>query len=110
MGAEEKHRAIGVENILRAVAVMDVPIGDQNAPDAVLLLGVARGDGDGVEDAETHSAHRRGMMAGRAADADGIGNSLVDDGVNRVQRPAGGAQGRIHTISAETMVSPVLSS
>ena len=51
MGAEEEHRSVGVENILCSVAVMDVPIGDQNAPDTVLVLRVARRDRDRVENA-----------------------------------------------------------
>ena len=95
MRAEEEHRAVGIENILRAVAVMDVPIGDQHPPDAMLALSVARRDRDGVEDAEAHAAHRRGMMARRPADGNGIGNPLLDDRIHGVQRSAGGAQRRI---------------
>src|ERR1700722_1080754 len=95
MRAEEKHRSVGIENILRPVAVMDVPIGDEHAPGAMLLLGVACRDRDGVKDTEAHPAHRRGMMSRRPSNADGVRNPLFDDGVHRVQRSARGAQGRV---------------
>src|SRR3954447_24697390 len=48
------HGRIGPEDILRAVAVMDVKIDDRRAADAVFALGVTGGDGDIVEEAEAH--------------------------------------------------------
>ena len=41
-----------VEDVLRAVAAVDVPIGDQDAIQVVFRLGIARCDGDVVEQAE----------------------------------------------------------
>src|SRR5207248_3102587 len=53
MRAEVENRRILVEDVLRAVAVVIVPIDDQRAADAVDLLQIARRDGDVVEYAET---------------------------------------------------------
>ena len=39
MGAEEEDRAVGIEDVLRAVAVMDVPIGDQHPAHAMVSSG-----------------------------------------------------------------------
>ncbi len=92
MRAEKEYRAVAIENILRPVAVMNVPIGDQNPAHAMLLLGVTRRDCHGVEDAEAHAAYRVGMMARRPPDADGVGNSLLDNRVHRVKSLARRAQ------------------
>ena len=59
------HGRVGPENILRAVAVMDVEIDHRGAADAVFALGVARGDRGVVEEAEAHRLADLGMMAGR---------------------------------------------
>ena len=60
------HGRIGPENILGAVAVMDVEIDHRGARDAVFALGVAGGDRGIVEEAEAHRLADFGMMAGRA--------------------------------------------
>src|SRR5271170_2036125 len=88
--AEEEDGPVGVENILRPVAVMDVPIGDQNAANAMFFLRVSRRDCNCIEDAEAHSARRTSVMTGRTSDGEGIGNSLLDDRIYSVQRSAGG--------------------
>ena len=59
------HRLVGPENILRAVAVMDVEIDDGGAGDAVAALGIARGNSGVVEKAETHRPCRS-RRGGRA--------------------------------------------
>ena len=43
---------------------MHVPIGDQDALDSMLALGVARGDRNVVEDAESHALVRARVMPG----------------------------------------------
>jgi hypothetical protein len=60
------HGRIGPENILGAVAVMDVEIDHRGAGDTVFALGVARGDRGVVEEAKAHRLVDLGMMAGRA--------------------------------------------
>ncbi len=65
VGRAIHHGRIGPEDILGAVAVMDVEIDDGGAPDPVFALGVARGNGDVVEEAKAHRLVDLGMMAGR---------------------------------------------
>ena len=71
MDAEEHYLGIFIEDVLRAVAVVDIPVGDQDAREAVHLLGVVSGQGDVVEKAETHALARRGVMPGRPNQAEG---------------------------------------
>ena len=70
------------EDVLRAVAVMDVEIDDRDALGAVGRLGVTRGDGRIVEEAKAHRRRDFGMMAGRARGDEGVsdllGHHLVD--------------------------------
>ena len=103
--AEEEHGAVGVENVLRAVAVVDVPIGDQHAANAVLALRIARRDGDAVEEAKSHAARRRGVMARRPHDAESVSNALVEDRVHRVQDAAGGTQRSIQRARSDDRVA-----
>ena len=84
MRAEVEDRSIAIEDILRAVTVVDVPIDDRHLGDPVLLLRVARGDGDIIKQAETHAAIGRGMMAGRPHGAERVGCFAFNDGIHRV--------------------------
>ena len=70
--AEKVNRRIRVENILGAVAVVNIPIDDGDAVDAIAVLRITGGDGDVVEQAEAHAAICRSVMAGRADDAEGV--------------------------------------
>src|SRR5207302_7672548 len=54
------------EDRLRSVAVVDVPVEDRDTAESELGLRVASGDGDVVEQAETHRLVGRRVMAGRA--------------------------------------------
>src|ERR1035438_5104610 len=92
MRTEEENRAVGIENILRAVAVMHVPIRDQHSLHAVLLLGIASRDGDAIEQAEAHAANGRSVMAGRTYDAKGVLRLAAHYRVHRVERTAGGTR------------------
>ncbi len=56
----------GVKRILRAVAVMDVKIYQQDTRQAMMGNGMGGGDGGVVENAEAHRPIRRRMVAGRA--------------------------------------------
>jgi hypothetical protein len=83
VGAEIEHGAIVVKDVLGAVTVVDVPIDDEDLFDAVGALGLACGDGFGVEDAEPHAADAGGMVAAGADGAESIAEFTGDDGVNR---------------------------
>ena len=66
VGGEEEDGVVVVEGVLGAVAVVDVPIDDEDFADAIFFLGVAGGDGDVVEDAESAAAGLGGVVAGGA--------------------------------------------
>ena len=77
------------KNVLGAVAVMDVEIHDRDPLGPMRGLGVARGDGRVIEEAEAHRGRDLGVMAGRAGRDESVANlaahHLVDgeDGAAR---------------------------
>ena len=93
MRAAKKHRIIRVENILRAVAVVHVPIENRDSLDAVDGLRVPGRHGDMVEKAEAHGAIRRRMVSGRSHRAKGVidasGQRRID-GVHHATRRQSG--------------------
>ena len=90
MGAEVKNAPVVVKNILRPVAVMVVPVHDQDAVQTVMPLEVTRRHGDVIEDAESHRAAGGGMMAGRPDGAEGIRHLTLHDPVRGSQDTARG--------------------
>ena len=64
MCAEKKSGTVFVENILRSVAMMDIPIGDEHAFDPIETLGIACRNRDVIEEAEAHTAGGAGMVSG----------------------------------------------
>ena len=88
--AKEQDGRVLVEDILRAVAVMHVPVHDQDALQAVALDRVARPDRDIVEDAESHALYRTRVVAGRTQRAEGL---LDGSGQHRVDGRADRADG-----------------
>src|SRR5205823_432438 len=63
MSAEKQYRRIGIEDILRAVAVVHIPVYDQHLFQPQFTLRITRPDGDIVKKAKTHSARGIAMMA-----------------------------------------------
>ena len=80
--AEVEHRAVFIEDVLRAVAVMHVPIDDQHLAQMVLVLCIAGGDGGVVEHAEAHAARGRGMVSRRPRQTEGVFRLAVEHGVD----------------------------
>src|SRR5690606_34253510 len=60
------------EYVLRPIAVMDVEVDDGHAFEPMLLARVEGGDGDDIEQAESHGPHLFGVMARRAHAAKGV--------------------------------------
>ena len=77
-----------VEDILGAVAVMEVPVDDHHSPKAPLPDQIGRRDRHVVEEAETHRARGQRMMAGRAYDREGVVGGAVGDRLDRGQDAA----------------------
>ena len=73
---------------------MHVEIDDRDAVQAVLLLRMARGDGDIVENAKAHRPRGLGVMAGRALCTKAL-SRLADHLIDREHRAAGAAQRRL---------------
>ncbi len=95
-----KHRRVGLEDILRAVAVMHVPVDDRNALQPVLLLRMTRGNRGIVEEAEAHGAHSLGMMPRRARGDEGIVMAAGNDVIHRGHRPADAGERRLQALHA----------
>ena len=89
---EVEHARVVVEDVLRAVAVMDVDVDDGDALDSRLFERARDGDGDVVEEAEAHRAVRRRVVPGRANEAEGGIELAAQDRLRRGERAAGGAQ------------------
>ena len=87
---DHQHPRIGGEDVLGAVAVMDIEIDDGHALDAVSGHRVRGADRDVVEEAEAHRAVALGMMTGRANRAE-RGAALA--GYDEVRREHDGARG-----------------
>src|SRR5262249_25136446 len=85
MHRKVEDRRIVVEDALRAVTVMHVPVEDRDALDVfVSLLGVARRHGDIVENTKTHGPIRRGVMSRRPHRDKGIPGSAFDYQIDRL--------------------------
>ena len=97
VGRAVEHRRIVPEDVLRAVAVMDVPVDDGDALGAMLLLRMAGGDRGIVEQAKAHRGRALGMVAGRPRrDEDIVGRARIDV----VDRGVGGADRRQRRLPA----------
>ena len=70
-----QHAGIAREDVLRAVAVVDVPIDDQHPLEAVAGAQVGGTDGDVVEEAEAHGAIALGVVAGRADEREAVAHA-----------------------------------
>jgi len=94
VGREIKDVAARIERVLRAVAVMDVPVDDEDAPKAMPADEIFRSDGDVVEKTEAHRPRRLGVVAGRPDQGEGAPHPALHDGVNRPEEPPGREEGR----------------
>jgi hypothetical protein len=87
---EEQHAGVGIEDILGAVAVVDVPIHDHDPLAAPLGLRVGCGDRHVVEQAETPCPGRLGMVTGRPDQGEGALGAAAEHGLDCGDRGAGG--------------------
>ncbi len=115
MRGAEQHARIIPEDVLRAIAVMHIPIDDGDALRAVGALGMARGDGNIVEKTEAHGPVLLGMVAGWSHGDKGILGLAAHHGIHRAHRTAERAQHASRepgeaVVSASSATSPALGS
>ena len=89
-----EHAGILPEDVLRAVAVMHVPVDDGDAFGPMRCLRVAGRDRGMVEEAEAHGALALGMVPGRAHRDEGIARLAGHHLVHRGDSSADAAQCR----------------
>ncbi len=89
MRAEKEDGGIVFETMLRAIAVMHVPIDNQHTGEAMLLLGIACGNRDIIQQTKPHRAIGFGMMSRRPHCAENMINLLRHHRIDRGQRPSG---------------------
>ena len=89
MGRDVEHVRVGPEHLLRAVAVVHVPVDDRHALEAARARVRGR-DRHVVEQAEAHGLRGPGVVPGRAQERDALGDGAVDHRVDhRDERPGG---------------------
>ena len=93
MRRDIENTGIAVEGVLRPVAVVNVPIHHQDALEAVPLTQMGSGDGDVVEQAETHGAIALGVVAGRANEGKAVAESPRHHLFAELEQAADGQQG-----------------
>ena len=84
-----------VEGVVGAVAVMDVPIDDEDPLGAVRRGRPPGCDRDVVEEAEAHRARRLGVVPRRAQRGDPASSLATEQGIDQRRRAAGGVQCRL---------------
>src|SRR5262249_465228 len=96
MQAVIEHRRVVVKNVLRAVAVVNVGIDEQDLFDPVGISrrGVGGGDGDVVVETESHGAPNSRVMSRRAAGDERSFGLAAADSFNGAANAAGGKSGR----------------
>src|SRR5579884_365319 len=83
---DEEDRRVVRQQVLRPVAVVDVPVDDRDAADAELGLRPARGDRDRVEQAKAHRAVSLRVVAGRPRERERAAADGLDRCAGREQR------------------------
>lgn len=92
---EVEHAAVLVEHLLRAVAVVHVPVDDQHLADlGQPLPQQPRRDRDGVEEAEAHRLVGLGVVAGRPHHREPVADVALGRLERQVDHAAGGHAGR----------------
>ena len=96
-----QHAGIALEDVLGAVAVVDVEVDDRDAFEAVRLEGVRGADGDVVEEAEAHRAAALGVVPGRPHGAERGRALLLQHEVDAEHDGAGGVACRGQRVRVE---------
>ena len=83
MYAVKENLRVGIEDVLRPITMVYVPVHDKNAFELVPLPRPLRRQCNIIEQAETHAAERRGVMPGRPHQAERGGVLAFKHCINR---------------------------
>lgn len=86
VGRAEQDSCVILDQVLGAVAVVNVEIDDRHAGQAMVIQRVPRRDGDRPEQAEAHGDLALGMVTGRAHRGKGVADLPGQDHVDPAQR------------------------
>jgi hypothetical protein len=101
VNAEEEHRGIREEDVLRAIAVVNIPIDDEDAFQTMDRAGVRRGQSDVVEQAKAHAMGGRGMMAGGPHQAQRRPVATAQDSVHGRDTGTGRGEGHLERVGRD---------
>ena len=104
---EIRHAPVVPEQLLRAIAVVHVEIGHENARDSVMLEKVLRGNRDRVQEAEPHGARLQRVMARRPRRHENRRRAPRDDRARRGERQRHGAERRLERGGRDRVVGAV---
>ena len=104
---DKKSMRIGLELVLCAVAVVNVPVQDRDPLDLMVDVEVFRGDGDIIEEAETHGGSVFGVMAGGAYRAESDFDLTSKDPIHGCDASAGSQAGYLKAIPADGAVGGI---
>lgn len=109
VGAKEEDRGVCVEGVLGAVAVVDIPVYNENVFEIVFLLSVAGSDGNVVEEAEAHGGGWGGVVAWWAHADEGVVPIAAHNAVEGLRACACGEQSGEVGLGAHAGVAAVQS-
>ncbi len=89
---DHHHPRVVAEDVLRAVAVVNVEVGDAHALQSMMIERVGGADRDVVEEAETHGVLTLGVVPRGPDRAEGGFRPAAKDEIDRVHRRPRGAQ------------------
>src|SRR6056300_955340 len=105
MGAKKVDRFILVKNILGAVAVVHIPVHDQNLAYSMNRLSVPCGHRCMVKDTKAHSLRWSGMMARWAAQAEDPIHVSGEDFISRIHHSTGCPKSHIPGIFTDRSIT-----
>src|ERR1700680_2106369 len=97
----KEHAWIGVKGILRAVAVMHVPVHDHHTFQAKGITRMVRRNNSIVEDAEAHGAITHSVMPRWSQQRVSIVHLALHNGLHSVHGPTRGKDRRVERASTE---------
>jgi hypothetical protein len=100
MSRDKQHRRIFIEGCLSAVAMVHIPIHDQDPLRAIDPFKIVRADGNRIEQTKAHGLVVQSVVARGAYQGKAIIRFLGADGIDQTEQAAGGQQTDAERIAA----------